>query len=235
MSLIAGLHLGNFALIAADKRVMNIIGDKLVIAHNKAEKIVSSGLGYVSGSGIVELLDFVKEAISNTEITHTDQILAIIASERERFRSLHSDDSEWAGLQVQKTGWLFTYNAEDGCNSTVRIALAHGAWDDDKIHLLHKGAASVIVPINGTGEESQRLSDILTQNLKTTDELPDFTENISYHVHYLQSLFKHVSETCESVSECFHIAVHKKDGDMLISKEITTSSSCVNFTCEQYF
>ena len=187
MSLIAGLHLGNFAVIAADKRLMSMYGHTLIVDHDEAEKIINTGLGYVSGSGIVELLDFVKEALANTEITHTDQILAIVARERDRFRSVHSANPEWAEQQVKKTGWMFTYMTEADGEAALRVALVHGAWNDDEIGLLYKGTARVLVPIDGTAEEAQRLSDMLTQNLKTTDELPNLVESISYHVPLLRS------------------------------------------------
>lgn len=229
MSLIAGLHFGNFALIAADKREMSIYGDILVPAHDEAEKIINAELGYVTGSGIVELLHPVKDALANTEITHTDQILAIIAKERERFRFEHSTDSEWAEEQIKKTGWLFTYMTEDDGQATVRIAMVHGAWNGDGIELLYKGAAKVLVPIDGTGEEAQRLSDILAQNLKTTDELPDLSESIGYHIPLLQTVFKYSSEICDSVSESFHVAVHTNDGQMMVSKEIYADTTNVQF------
>lgn len=229
MSLIAGLHLGNFALIAADKREMSIHGDLLVPAHDEAEKIINAGLGYVTGSGIVELLHPVKDALTNTEITHTDQILAIIAKERGRFRTAHSTDSEWAEEQIKKTGWLFTYMTEADGQAMVRVAMVHGAWNGDAIRLLYKGAAKVLVPIDGTAEETQRLSDILAQNLKTTDELTDFSESIGYHIPLLQEVFKYSSEICGSVSEIFHVAVHTNDGKMLVSKEISAGTTNVQF------
>jgi len=229
MSLIAGLHLGNFALIAADKREMSIYGDTLVPDHDEAAKIISAGLGYVTGSGIVELLHFVKEALANTEITETDQILAIVAREREHFRSAHSADPGWAGEQVKKTGWMFTYMTEDDGQAAVRVAIVHESWNDDGIRLLYKGAAKVLVPIDGIAEEAQRLSDILTQNLKTTDELSGLAESISYHVPLLQAVFKYASEICDSVSESFHVAVHTNDGQMLLSNEISTSTVNVQF------
>jgi len=229
MSLIAGLHFGNFALIAADKREVSIYGDKLVPIHDEAEKIINAGLGFVTGSGIVELLHAVKDALANTEITHTDQILAIIAKEKERFRSVHSTHSEWAEEQIEKTGWLFTYMTEADRQATVRVAMVHGAWNEEGIHLLYKGAAKVLVPIDGTAEEAQRLSGILAQNLKTTDELPDFSESIGYHIPLLQAVFKYSSEICDSVSEIFHVAVHTNDGQMLVSNEISAGTTNVQF------
>ncbi|MCX7109050.1 MAG: hypothetical protein NTX45_02760 [Proteobacteria bacterium] len=124
MSLIAGLHLGNFALIASDKREMTINGDTLVFDHDEAEKIINAGLGYISGSGIVELLNSVKVALVNTEITHTDEILDIIKSARECFRLMHYTNLEWAEKQIKKTGWNFTYITEENGQPTVRVAIA---------------------------------------------------------------------------------------------------------------
>jgi len=227
MSLIAGLHLGDFVLIAADKRVVNFYGNTLVPDHDEAEKIIDAGLGYVTGSGIVELLQYVEEAIANNEITHIDQILEIVAKERERFRSAHSDDHEWAEAQIRKTGWMFTYMTEEDGQVAVRIAIVHGSWNDDGIRLLYKGTAMVLVPFDGSPEEAQRLSDILTKNLKTTDELSDFAESASYHIPILQEVFKYASRSCSSVSENFHVAVHSTDGQMLISNEVSGSTTNV--------
>ena len=229
MSLVVGLHLGNLAIIAADKRVVSMYGQTMIVDHDEAEKIINAGIGYVSGSGIVELLDLVKEALADIEITHTDQIRAIISRERDRFRSVHSANPEWAEQQIKKTGWMFTYMTEAGGETVLRVALVHGAWNDDEIGLLYKGTAKVLVPVDGTAEEAQRLSDMLTQNLKTTDELPNLVASISYHVPLLRVVFKYASEICETASETFHVAVHGSDSQMLISKEILASTVSVQF------
>ncbi len=229
MSLIVAMHLGNFAVIAADRRVVSQYGNSLVVDHDNAEKIVYAGMGFVSGSGIIELLDSVIEAFLNTKITHTDQILQIITEERKKFLSRHFANQEWAKQQIQKTGWMFTYPTVIDDHATVRIAMLHGSWDSDDLGLLCKGMAKVFAPVDGTGEEAQRLSDILTKHLKTTDELPDLSESISYHIPFLQTLFNLASESYDSVSKSFHIAVHTNDGRMLISSKISTSSGNVTF------
>lgn len=229
MSLIAGLHLGDFALIAADKREMSISGDILIPDNDLAKKIINTEQGYVTGSGIVELLHPVKESLVNTNITSTDQVIEIINNGRNSFRATHSANSEWAEDQIKKTGWLFTYITEDKGQFDVRIAMVHGSWIEEKIRLLYKGSAMVIAPVDGTDEEAQRLSEILTKELKTTDELPDHSNSIAYHVPLLQSIFKHVSEICDSVSESFHVAVHTSYAQMMISKEISAYTTKLQF------
>ncbi|PKN86879.1 MAG: hypothetical protein CVU51_06470 [Deltaproteobacteria bacterium HGW-Deltaproteobacteria-1] len=229
MSLIAGMHLGDFALIAADKREMAILGNTLIPAHDDANKIINAGIGYITGSGIVELLDTAKQLIASNEITHTDQIVSIINSSKQQFRSRHANAVDWADDQIQKTGWMFTYLTEEYEQQIVRIAMVHGAWKDDRLRILLKGNAKVLVPIDGSADESERFSKILMDNLKTTDEVSDFSKNVSFHIPLLQEIFKYSSEQCESVSESFHIAVQMKNGDMLCSKEILRTTSKIEF------
>jgi hypothetical protein len=223
------MHLGDFAIIAADKRELAILGNTFIPAHDEANKIINAGIGYITGSGIVELLDSAKQLIASNKITHTDQIVSIINSSKQQFRSRNTHAIDWADDQIQKTGWMFTYLTEEYEQRIVRIAMVHGAWEGDGIRHLLKGNAKVLVPIDGSADESRRLSEILMENLKTTDEVSDFSKNVSFHIPLLQEIFEYSAERCESVSESFHIAVHTKNGDMLCSKEISKTTSKIEF------
>lgn len=230
MSLIIGLHLGNIVLLAADKRVMDLYGNRFVFNNDEHEKIIDAGLGYVTGSGVIELLDNVKDSLANADITNTNQIMEIINREKERFLYSHWAGPEWAAEQIKKTGWMFTYSTKSDSQTAIRIGMVHGSWNDDLIRLLHKGTAMVFVPIDGNGEESERLSEILTQSIKTTNVLTELTEIIPYHVRLLQPIFEHVSDICPSVSKAFHVAVHTNDGMMIVSEEISPDTTNIQFS-----
>ena len=231
MSLIAGMHLGEFVLIAADKREMAILDNNTLIPiHDNAYKIINSGLGYITGCGVVELLDSAKQLIASNDITHTDQIISIINSSRQQFRSRHIQAIDWANNQIQKTGWMFTYLTTEYDQPIVRIAMVHGAWKEDGLRILPKGNAKILVPIDGNADESEYLSNCLMENMKISGELSDFSESINFHVALLQEIFEYAAKRCESVSESFNIAVHMKNGDRLHSKDILKTTSKIELT-----
>ena len=113
--------------------------------------------------------------------------------------------------------------------SLIRVGMVHGAWPPDGIRILFEGRAKVFVPIDGTSGEAEHLSSILTQNLKTSKEIQNISENISYHIMLLKSIFKYASENYNSVSENFQVAVHTNKGEMLVTHDISDNTTIIEY------
>ena len=201
---------------------------EFIILSDDEEKIIDAGIGYITGSGCVELLDPVKYTIKGTKITHTDQILKIISEEKEYFSAsaVFGDlTSEILGM----TGWFFTYRTIIDNEPEIRIALCHPSLGRD-IGLILKGNAKFIIPVGSREDPILRVSDLVKQHLKTTDVIPDPIKCLEYHIPILSEVYSFISETCETVSNSFNIGVIFKDGTMLLSTEIGPSSSSISFT-----
>jgi hypothetical protein len=230
MTLVAGLHLGELVIIAADKREVKMRDNVIISKNDNVEKIISAGIGLITGSGFVNLLQSVKEDIKNSTITDTDQIFDIIQRRREELRSYSLGDKEVTEADIRQTGWLFSYRTVDDNNlPLLRLAIIHQSLGDT-IGLYEEGKATAIAPFDSNEEEVKRLSENLTKQLKTTKKIPDLSDTLNYHIPLLQQLFLQVAEVCESVCEEFNIGITTIDGTQMISDTIDSSSTSTEFS-----
>src|SRR5262245_53702327 len=81
MTLVVGFNMRHYALMGADTRVCYYPGGQLRY-RDDAEKIRHTSMGLISGAGLCDLLDPVKERLEQNEITNTDQIRETILAER---------------------------------------------------------------------------------------------------------------------------------------------------------
>ncbi|RII26963.1 MAG: hypothetical protein CXR30_16195 [Geobacter sp.] len=229
MSLVAGIHLGDIALLVADRRVVtkNELGE-IIILSDDHKKIIDTGIGYITGSGCVELLDPVKYAIQDSNITHTDQILNIISEEKEYFREC-AVFGDLTDEIIGMTGWLFTYRTIIEDKPEIRVALCHPSLGKE-MGLILKGKANFIIPVGSPEDPILRVSDLVNKHIKTSDDITDPMKCLEYHIPILREVYSFVSECCKTVSETFNIGVVFKDGTMMHSTEIGPSSNNITFT-----
>ncbi|MFK5913600.1 MAG: hypothetical protein QM484_04425, partial [Woeseiaceae bacterium] len=71
MTLLVAINLGDYAIIAADKKEVVIFDDCILPVHESANKVVDVGIGLMTGSGYVKLLESVKTAIKEQNIDNT--------------------------------------------------------------------------------------------------------------------------------------------------------------------
>ncbi|EGR2919272.1 hypothetical protein DMW38_23915 [Vibrio parahaemolyticus] len=74
MTMIVGIHLGEYVIVAADKREVTMLGDVVInVTSDAVEKLIEWNGGVVTGNGYVPLLSQLKNHLATNEITHTGQ------------------------------------------------------------------------------------------------------------------------------------------------------------------
>jgi len=197
-------------------------GDEMIVLSDESEKILDVGIGHVTGSGYVPLLDSVKCAMRKATIDHTDQILQIINNERAALRN-EAIDKEAADEYIRITGWLFTYRTFAEGRQRLRVRITHPSFGDDTGFLEVSNAAKLIGPKDCDPRDVARISAWLNANLKLTCDIPDYLESVKYHVPYLAACFSDIADHCKSVSEAFDVAIMRADGARAILDAICPS------------
>lgn len=106
MTMIVGIHLGDYILVAADKRETYVVNGRVVsVISDKVNKLVNWGGGLVTGSGYVPLLSELKSKLSQVNITTTDQILDLA-------KDISESSIEQPEYWRATTNWMFSYVAD---------------------------------------------------------------------------------------------------------------------------
>jgi hypothetical protein len=108
MTLIVGLNLGSYVLLGADTRVVSYPNGQLRF-RDDAEKIRFTSAGIITGAGLCDLLDPVKERLANEEIRSTNRIIEIIREKREGLEGWHWLEDDRIREALNKTAWMLTY------------------------------------------------------------------------------------------------------------------------------
>ena len=109
MTILIALNLGELAIITADKKEVLINNGIIYPLNEEANKIIDTGIGLITGSGYVSLLNRVKSTVLHETITDTDQILSIIFKGRRAIQDNNSVSESDKCELLGKTGWLLSY------------------------------------------------------------------------------------------------------------------------------
>lgn len=216
MTLVIGIHLKEFVILAADTRVTHGFGDDEKEYTDEHNKIQDIGIGLMTGSGYTDLLDVVKDRVSNTVINNTDQIRDIITEER---AAIERDEGMAADLKkyiLDATGWMFSYTTIEDSQPVLRLAVMHPSFDHEWALVL-ANTATPIVPNDLPDDISSEIPRILNPYIKTLDEIPDYQANANHNVSMISVVMKKISQIAPSVSPSFHIGIHFLDGRKQIS------------------
>lgn len=169
MTFLATINAKEYALIAADKMVVAKIDSASVPVRTDADKIIDTGIGLMTGSGYVTLLDEVKTAVSGTEITHTDQILDIIKEKRLRIRSDPHLPENWKADFLSNTGWPFTYYTVVDNRPTIRVAIYSPHISDQNLALVEENKCNAFFPSDATTTIRESFMAILKTEMVASD------------------------------------------------------------------
>lgn len=216
MSVLLGFHLGEYVLLAADTRITWYPQSQPMRWKDGRTKIQQTSLGLIGGTGLVSLLDPVKDRFEDAEVKHTDDIVRIIWEEYERVREEGRWDDDRVRGSLKQTGWMFTYFGCDDptnlCaeNTSLRLGIYHPDISERQRGIIAPGNAIVLMPFGTTQEQFDAISEAANQALKTSDELPNFEENLQYHVPLVAALIRTVSDWNETVSPTFVVGVQSR-------------------------
>ena len=229
MTLLVTIHLDDFAIIASDKKEVIKPNDVFIPYHEHAEKIVETGIGLITGSGYVGLLNAVKQRVAEEEITHTDQILEIIKNERKLIRNAMWYTDYQKNEFLNYTGWLLSYWTIVYKVQKLRIALYHPSVEENYFAIIEENTSKAIFPSDLIPENVEIYSNFLSNSFQKLNELPDINQNITHNVKIILALMNEISKVSETVSKTCDIGLVFKAGDMLMAKDVSVDTPNFSF------
>lgn len=206
--MIAGLHLGDYVLVAADKRETYIVNGQVVsVISDSVNKLVNWGAGIVTGSGYVPLLSELKSKLSRTNITSSDQILDLA---KEISESSADQPEYWRST----TNWMFSYVANTSSGLQCRLGYMK-CTDPENIPMLNEMRATIWAKLPDLEGKIAELN----QALKPMDSPEQFKENLQYHLQLVAQLFDYGAKHDDTVCKEFDYFVQLKDGSSFLSSE----------------
>ena len=219
MTLIAGMNLGRYAIIAADTRI-SYYADDVFRYRDDSNNIRNIDPGIISGAGLANLLDAVKDRLDDDELAVIDRIADLVRGEVAYARQRRYAKDPRVAEAIEMTAWMFTYvgaaDPNDPSTAVLRLALTVPSRD----HWLASVAVNDVwlLPPTGTSQDQfwawkRRLQSNL-QPMTTPDEFPD---NLQHNVQLIGELIRDVSAVNQGVAGTFQVGVHIFPGPRLIS------------------
>lgn len=229
MTFLAAIHAKEYALIAADKMEVAKIGSGFVCVRTDADKIIDTGIGLMTGSGYVSLLDEVKSAVSESEITHSDQILTIIKDRR--LRILHNPclPENHKSDFLNNTGWLFTYFTIVDAKPTIRVAIYSPRISDQYLGIVEENKCNAFFPSDSTATIRESFMADLKSGMVSSDGADTFRDTLSINTRLIVRLMKDISMTSSFVTESCDIGLVLLDGTTLIARDVNIQTEMISF------
>lgn len=206
MTCILIAHLGSEVVIATDKRVVSIFEDGTRIpSGDEEEKIVRTGVGVVTGSGAVAMLEPVKSALSEKDFASTDDVLELILKTRRNY-VLANKSSPRLEADLAETSWVLTYPTVEGTRAVTRVVFYHQSVSADRLAIVGEGRV-MCFPAGFTHEQAQALQSQLQEvTTAALASLPPEEARLAVEACMLR-LMDDVSQVGVSVSAICDIAV----------------------------
>jgi hypothetical protein len=212
MTLIVGMHLGSYVLLAADTRV-TYYSNEIRMFRDDFTKIRRTSMGLVSGAGIVELLDPVQDRLKAETIAIIDRIVEIV---QEQLTVVKKEP--WAGHPrnadaIEHTGWMCTFigsdNSRDPPTHPLRLGVV-GA-KETLIQSIPFNDVFLLTPTGTTPEQWTawyRFAKDNLQPLADKAEVADIARNIAHHARVARDLMERVSLANDGVAKTLQLGVH---------------------------
>jgi len=225
VTFLATIHAKEYAIIAADKMEVAIIGSGFVPVRRDVDKIIYTGIGLMTGSGYVTLLDEVKTAVSGTDITHTDQILGIIKEKRLIIRSNpHLPENQKSDF-LTNTGWLFTYYTVVDNKPTIRVAIYSPHISEQNLGLVEENKCNAFFPSDATIVIRESFMDTLKSEMASSDGADSFEDTLSINSRLILRLMSEMSGVSSFVNESCDIGLVLLDGSTLIARDVSMQTA----------
>lgn len=206
VTMIIAVNLGEYAVLAADKRTVMLGDDGLIsyIVSDDTKKIVDCKSFGVTGTGFAEVLDDYKSMVSKANVNSSDSFTFL--AEKAYFKNLKTHNYD-----LSKTKYVIAYKAELNNFPFIRVAMIEADSPNNIII-----ADDVIILCEMTKEENNTLRSFLKENLKVPSERVAndpklLSENIEYNKSLILKIFKSVSRPDNAVSQSMDFFVLTKN------------------------
>lgn len=229
MTFLATIHAKEYALIAADKMEVAKIGPGFVCVRTNVDKITDTGIGLMTGSGYVSLLDEVKSAVSKSQITHTNQILTIIRDRRLKllYNPCLPENQKYDFLN--NTGWLFTYSTIVDAKPTIRVAIYSPHVGDQYLSIVEENKCSAFFPSDSTAAIRESFMAALKSEMVSSDGADTFRDTLSINSRLILRQMKEMSMVSDFVTESCDIGLVLLDGTTSIARNVNVQTERMSF------
>lgn len=209
MTLVVGFNFGDYSLLGADTRVSWYINDELRYRDDEL-KICRTQLGMMSGAGLCQLLDPVKERLAEMEnAQNTDAVRALVAESRRRFVADLKHHDARVEKALDTTAWMFTYVAKTGDSLTLRLAVL-SSEHDALIGLWPPNSGGILPPSASTDEQQESWQRFLSENTRPYEPgISEIHSHVSHHAALIRRLITQVASVNDGVAESFQIGIHR--------------------------
>jgi hypothetical protein len=234
MTLIVGMNLGFYALLAADTRASYYPFDQPMQFNDEREKIRRNRMGIMTGMGLVDLLDAVKKRFEDEDPMHTDRVRQIIIEERAKVPEFLMTSPRVKQAVEHETCWMFTYIGADDLDSIapdsfrLRLAFSH-PHDDYALRFYPTNTGGIGFPVGVSDEAMSELQHVLNENLLPLADVSQFEANLEHNMTLAATIIRTVSAINNTVSPSFQIGVHHLSAGKAVSDVCTDRKLSLQF------
>ena len=198
-------------LLAADTRITHYPSGIRIFRDDEA-KIRRTSMGLITGAGLAELIDPVKDRLQAEQITVVDRIIEVVADEVSRVQR-----EPWAAEpRVQEslgtTGWMLTFLGPAVSDASIAVLhLAVLGTSDKQVGSIPLNRVYLLPPTGTTTEQFKEWFGFARDNLYPAPDSHDvesINKNIAHHCGVVKELMRTVSQANEGVAPTFQIGVH---------------------------
>lgn len=206
MTCILVANLGSEVVVAADKRAVQYKADgTLTVARDDVQKIVRTPAGIVTGCGMVEMLNPVKDHLSAQGFATTDEVLDLIQQTRNTYAKANATSPRLAS-DLARTGWLFTYPATANGQVVTRAVLFHPSLSTETFAVVGEGRV-LCLPGGFSDEQADKVRHQLQVAVTSALSAIPYAQAKQEIIKQMLHLMSEVAETSVSVSSVCDVAV----------------------------
>jgi len=200
------MNFGEYALIAADTRVVCRYEDGVVENDDNADKIWKIRLGLIAGAGFAPLVESAEHLLADREIANVEELVQILGEERARIlrEPLANDPDVRQGIEY--TEWMFSYLAAQNADKpqlAMTASFLPNSWGAVALN-----RACLLTPAGTTPEQLEEWLAFANDNLRPLERPEDLQANVGHHRQVVGRLMKMVADVNNSVAETFRVGVH---------------------------
>ena len=195
MTMIIAANLGEYVLLATDKRKVMIGSDGRIldVISDNEEKISFNDKLAITGMGYTEILDEFKSLLLKTKIENTDTFLSLA-------KQIYDSSPISSEYKFSTTKYVITYKTQLNDDVLLNIGIIEASKPNQLIKI-----DNVIVLGRDTEDVNSILINILKEKLKIPDKdtMNDphlLSENIMYNKYVFLAMFELISKPDNSVS-----------------------------------
>lgn len=188
MTMVVGMNLGEYVIIASDKRATKQVNGTIThVISDKVDKLLSWSGGAITGNGYAPLLEHFKAQMDFNIVHSVDDILRLVLNSLSEFKGVHEN---W----INQSNWMFNFIGEEHGKRVHRLAYI-SAKEPENIRALYPMTAQIWAKIPDPKEKI----DELTSKLKPLRNFLNLEESIVYHLKLLIELFEYAASVDDSV------------------------------------